>query len=817
MLLSVAAFAWILVTQVLPSTGTAPSDFDAGAPEQATAALAHARDGAGDRGAHQAPARQQVHAPGTGRAFHGRCVAAESGEPLAEVQVQGEWTWWQNGRHHVELTASADPQGWICIPHPKGTEALDNLSLTAWAWRADRAPIEFRWMRWHHPEPSDTRDPSSTRVLQFPQGAVLHGRVMDATGMPVSGVRLELSSPDLAIQPNAPDAWTHTHHEEMSAPDGTVHTRFPVAFGSWRIQFDAKGLVQTGPPYLEFGLEHASQELRFVLAPAPTISGRVLDPHGRPLEGVLLEAFSAEPLQSFEATSGSDGSFSIAADRPASSSVMLFCDGEGLELVTPQPSVAWGTAGLELIARARGGGSIRVQAQRTGSQQPIEFIAYARKGPDLEHARSEDGIAVIDGLEAGSYDVFVEPQESGLQCGVELSVLVAEGVLRDVTVPLARLQPFAVLVSDEAGAPVEGATVWLAMTGVPDGIRMPRSMQDEIPVVGWACMLDARSTDERGFVELKGHPPQGEATLVAVHDDYVPTAVVTRWDHRGPDQIRVVLRRGGRIAARVEDLEPEWSCRVRVTRVAATDGHAAHPDEIAHLEDDQRFNSGPLPEGSWNLALQLLLPSSLEMTGPAEWWTLARASGRAEVRSGATTEVTLDASSYRSSRFRGWLTYGGARLPRGELQAHLQPEREGDSPVWFCSAEVRASGAFEFPPLPPGKWRFVLRHEPQRSQIVETELDEELDLIGGSAVEQRFDIRLRLLRLRLRTPSGTPAAGVDVISDCGLSTRTNASGEATLGPFARRLALFWIAGAKPIHEIEFPHGGGELFREVILK
>jgi len=121
--------------------------------------------------------------------------------------------------------------------------------------------------------------------LELP--AVVTGRVLSSTGKPVARAWVGAKPPD------AVDSWVL--YSDRHGVDPTTHTdaegrfRLPdVEPGRVRLSVEARGFQ----PYTRSGLEifpATETEVKVVLEPGATVSGRVLDADGRPLSGVSVQ------------------------------------------------------------------------------------------------------------------------------------------------------------------------------------------------------------------------------------------------------------------------------------------------------------------------------------------------------------------------------------------------------------------------------------------------------------------------------------------------------------------------------------------------
>jgi hypothetical protein len=153
----------------------------------------------------------------------------------------------------------------------------------------------------------DTRD----LELTLARPSAVTGRVRDLAGAPVTKFHVQA-----AMEGGAFFVRSETHGQDCDDPEGDFVLR-DLEAGSWKVAASAEGFGPMEPVALE--LPRADETpLEFVLAPAASIAGRVLDPNGTPASGakVTLQVDNAQRFQrlrgdvkSPEAISTDDGTF----------------------------------------------------------------------------------------------------------------------------------------------------------------------------------------------------------------------------------------------------------------------------------------------------------------------------------------------------------------------------------------------------------------------------------------------------------------------------------------------------------------------------
>ena len=185
----------------------------------------------------------------------------------------------------------------------------------------------------------------------IPADAEVAGRVVDATGGPVAGARVDAQVPGLAGVLNT----------ALTDPSGRFS--LSVSKGTLELSAEAEGYSKD-----QRVLEAPASGLMMVLVPASSILGRVMTAEGDdPVTGLVVAAQSSGggPFRQVEALSGADGAFRVDA-LPAGT---YFLHASSDEWTTNYASIRLGigqvTDGVLLEARRAVGleGSITVEGQ----------------------------------------------------------------------------------------------------------------------------------------------------------------------------------------------------------------------------------------------------------------------------------------------------------------------------------------------------------------------------------------------------------------------------------------------------------------------
>lgn len=282
-------------------------------------------------------------------------------------------------------------------------------------------------------QPTATSNPARDEV-----GAMIDGRVIGRDGQPVAGVTVYCIS--------APDAAHRERKTTRTDEDG------------WFFCYDLRpGVAYTvrveepilRPTQLEDVVAPNPKPIRLVLRPRATLRGRVLDPSGRPVEGIIVSAVdnnsSTIPIwvNGFAHNrSDESGFFELRGVPPKKARLMASTSGWLLadEPVIDVPADAV-IDGIELRLK-RGGTVVGNVLDSQGRPVPEALVEVTPRitmpeDPPATHS-DEQGRFSVSGLRAGRYSVRAEHPDFGRtreqvelsedgQAGVELRLSETSG------------------------------------------------------------------------------------------------------------------------------------------------------------------------------------------------------------------------------------------------------------------------------------------------------------------------------------------------------------------------------------------------------
>lgn len=329
--------------------------------------------------------------------------------------------------------------------------------------------------------------------LQLSRGLELAGRVVDPDGQPVAGAYVMMSS----------RGWSA--FEQSDAQGRFVATNLP-ADRPIGVRVTARGFAELVRSGLQSTGGEVLLELTRVEAPSVHVSGRVVDPDGRPVANAVVGAQRADGHSSGLFATDNDGMFRRGPLTPGTWSLRVQATG----LVTFESgrrelaaNAIWDLGTITLI---RGGyGVVRVEGE---SVEGARF--YVRAGVD--HAASVvtevDGELRTDALAAGAYELAVAGTGIAHHV-VPFSVRDGERTFVDVRVVRGVRQGFRVE-ADGVGDDTRGASIEV-FRGDAFAVRVwCRRADDPGVFVGETWLAPG---DYRFEVRLEGRHQSGRVTV----------------------------------------------------------------------------------------------------------------------------------------------------------------------------------------------------------------------------------------------------------------------------------------------------------------
>jgi hypothetical protein len=778
--LGLAAWAVFANNEVAPQLNdasaavpTAPAATEAASVTAPIEGAAAAPKTAEERTAAAVPAHDPISPTAT---IRGRCVDAQR-QPLAGCTVQlrgagererlGQWLRdhptpvWQNPE---PLTTGADGRfTFTFTPPPPFVFFVDLV-------RDDLAAMRGRW------NTIATGDAIDLGDVTMQPGVLVQGRVVDEAGTPVAKVRImvrptaALSGPDKVGQ-----VTPSTATQGRSGADGSFRCAHRLAPGPFLVVVTSDHQLAK-PITGSLALERPIEELTVVVkntADVPTISGRVVDESGQPIDRAHVEA-RGNPIGWWTGYSEQDGTFTLKArDKANGGDVTLAVQHEQFEATKLAKPIAWGSKDVVLTMVRGGGLTVHVHDDRNAVL--TDFLVRVvrdpkRAGSEAGKIRArgpfEAGFARVPGVARGKWTVVVEfPSQLAMApVFTPIEVTTTTATTR-VDVRAAANAQRTLRVVDGADQPVAGTVVQVCLP--LDGKLTEESAM--LAMDSWfnmssndrALVLNEAPTAADGTLLLTG--PRGRAVGVSVSGPgHVPVRV---GDVRVDDPAELLVRvsRGARLHGRVGPPEAVAEMRRlggigsrnisgRRTSIGLVQGGKGQPwvrlpagraDNRFAVGDDGSFDIDGLPPGKWQVAIHYWSSSSGRQA-PA---------GEVVLRDGETMQFDPDVRQLLPGTLTGVVRKNGA--PLANTPIHLQGEPDA------ISITTDGNGAFTTP-IAPGSYHLVIPSQ-QVNEWTQWATAETATVVLGQTTEQTFDLWTGQLTMTVRDANGAAVPGVNVL------------------------------------------------------
>ena len=517
----------------------------------------------------------------------GRCVAAESGAPLARCRVTltgHQGTGYDLGFEHLDWR-NPDPVTTAEDGVFKFTLGLPQFESTS-AGYAPRVHVSVA-----HPERVDAF--GSVDFGEFPRGKTMdlgdvslaggakqQIRVADAEGRPVPGVAVMfVRVAEERIDPfSRPRFASQDGEVARTRLDGTLAFDGRLKPGRWtaslyRQQPDAQVEFVVTP-----SAELAPQATIVLPSGAPTsrISGRVVDRDHRPVADLAMGAFDTRRIRSRDPNSSmtrtaEDGTFVIRATneaRDATTNVM-FTRSSRYDAWSSFGEYAWGENNLQLVLEADA--TLALSVVDEGGAPVTDFAVRCVPAKDVRSpgtlrlvAHDAGGKLEVRGVAPGTHHLFVFPLASELAPSEWQEIQVPSSGSVEVRVTLERAVERKVRVVRAGGSPVAGTKVELVFGG--DAPPAPRAGSPRSASSTRTISPSSPSGSTRASPMLGRSRAQG-ACVRAEHLDPGARARSPA-DDPGPDR----MERGPRLRSRSGSPQPRSSAAPWGPPKSSTDG-----------------------------------------------------------------------------------------------------------------------------------------------------------------------------------------------------------------------------------------------------
>lgn len=620
--------------------------------------------------------------------------------------------------------------------------------------------------------------------------ARLGGIVQDERGAPVAGVKVSASLDGLAFGMSS----------STTTDAAGKFTVGKLRSGTWALRTASGSFLPTVEEFT-VGVGERRADLVLVVKPGQAISGQVVDDRGLPVAGLKVgskrkEARGGLDIERFTpdeaAVTDRGGYFTLAGLQGETATVRAFGPGHSAAIARDVPV---GTGNLvlrvERLAVVEGlltgtdgaplAGSQVVAVPddgRAGGGRQVEFTFDEVDGLPLGGGRATaktaaDGTFRIEGVRPGTVAVRAEGDAHRPARVGGVQVLPA-GHVKGVRLIADAGASARVLVEDEQGKPVAGATVRVdppSPQGFEPGGNFVRARRvavesEDGAVVIAGEMLGSAVTDAQGIATVRGLPA-GNVELRAEHPEFAKAGPVpVALPKVGTVEAKLALRTPGFADVRTFGVDGEIAagCQFRIEGPGA-----AGPEEGGRLNtsDDKGFaHVGPLEPGEYTAVLVRVaggtrIGGAVFVMGGADGGAIAASQQRFTVVAGQTANVELRRPQL--TKLFGAVT--GVDGPAAGCEIALEAEGGGVPGVPDLSGlgggrsvTAAADGTYAIDDVEPG--RYMLRFG-KPGQIVKASLPVEV----AGAREQRQDLVLRTGKVRVQAWSqvlGQPIAGATV-------------------------------------------------------
>ncbi|MDA1193943.1 MAG: carboxypeptidase-like regulatory domain-containing protein [Planctomycetota bacterium] len=541
-------------------------------------------------------------------------------------------------------------------------------------------------------------------------------KVTDAFGRPLAGARvLATTMPwdlHLAMGPDLAGIGGVFH--KFGTTDENGRTRLgPLPPETYSVVAMAPGYVNSGVDSLVVS-GNRERTIGVKLIEGVTVRGRVLDDEGNGVGGAIVMGF-AQPsfASSLSATSAEDGTFVLEGLRKGGYMFVAFEEKHGSSMV---PGQSPGSIDIKLS----GAGTVKGRAiwadgtpVAQGQVRPFKIGPFQYVYSQV-HALAADGTFTFD-VPAGDWNCRLQASDGTMLDGTMVTVAVGGEV--EVEIKLAPSGVARGVVTDEQGAHITGAEVFVMQGGFPETPSREQYAR----------------TDGEGRFEVRGLP-LSTLDLHVRHSEYADTKVrVTPTAADSAKEVTVRLGRGASVVGRVLDSEnvPVVGEQVNLAqRGAWFDARNTFTD----VEGAYRFDA--VTEATYMVT-----------TGPFEQG--ARGLSRDDIAVGPRGVVTVDfVSPAAGGAVTGLVRLAGKPVPAAQVTL-----TDARGPERAVNVSTDETGRFAAQGLQFGRVRVTARAPDGLTGALTTQVGE------GDATDITVDIGSATVSARIVDARGMPAAG----------------------------------------------------------
>lgn len=668
--------------------------------------------------------------------FTGRCLAAESGAPLAGCELKTE--------DEGPTVARSGPDGTFDVTAEVDARGGAFLGIAA----NGRVPRHSSFDRLHVGAVEALGD------VRLQRGYVVTGRVVDTAGNGVTGIHVVVFGVDTGLSAGQ---FGQSVAGAVCAADGTFTFDLLLPPGDWRAQLLGTRR-QRGSGAFHVETDTGCAPLVLIVEDQHDIAGVVVDDRGEPMPKVGLQTEQGEA----RAESSLNGVFRLVAPRAIEGSTrVVLTEPDSWSPAFVAPTAFWGQQDVRIVMPRGPDVTIEVADDRgrVVTDFGVLFLPLARTSFPIsrDHGTHADGKLTVPTYRVGRHVLRVLPKAQDLLASEPQFVEVGSAAVPVQKVVLERLRRVGVEVVGADGAPIGAAKVSLVRRG--DRGLGPEGAQDPHRHLMWSGgrrgneLVSDTTTGADGIGALFA-PAVTNGFLLRVRADGCEPTFVPDPVFEASAPLRLVLARGGALAGRVALHGQSRELFAIEVRDAA--GNPLALDAQAQLlGPDGVFAVPLLPAGDCHVTVLRKITASSPGSATSPFVPFGAPVVPVHVVGGVTTQVELDAPVQAlgslQGRIRGAETLGKQSQLLLFLIGHVNAARG-----LFA---VAADGSFTADQLPPGRYVVGLVAEPHTAFTATPMLfATEVVITAGGSHTQEFALARRRLTVTLRTPTGEPNA-----------------------------------------------------------
>ncbi|MCP3961472.1 MAG: hypothetical protein GY719_26810 [bacterium] len=443
--------------------------------------------------------------------------------------------------------------------------------------------------------------------LRFEDGVEVSGRVVGPDGTGVAGAEVVLSK-------GTGNRFWGAGRAEAASATGGAFTLENVTPGSYQLSAAKEGFAraQTGHPIEVGDAPLGGLEIR--LEEGITLTGRVL--------GLEIDELALVEIRSRHSSGRADfeGNYTLANLSPGEVHVRAEIPGTGRQVsehITLEEGVTQATLDLEFGSGYLLTGTVVVgEAPLSGARVRLAGVSvrhFADAGTDLE------GRFRIEGLEAGTYNLWIHSFETGVEHNEQIEVLADD----DVRVEIG---------SGRVAGQVRGRDDSAAVADVV--LTLEKTVTQEQTVTGGRSTFKRATSDSVGYFSF-GSVQEGSWKLRATKAGYAELETVVEMRPGDVvDDLDLLLSPAGRLTFEVVDAAGIAPSRVQLA--VLDDAGRRIAGSTYNTVEGGRVEITTVPDGSWEILLKAgdSATASLRVAVPGT-------AGRVQLAAGGGVEVEV--------------------------------------------------------------------------------------------------------------------------------------------------------------------------------